>query len=62
MHLYINDIANVSNIFKINLFADDTSLFNKNMTILKIKLTLTVRGPTEVDLCGMFSQAGTLFS
>ena len=23
--LYINDIANVSNIFKINLFADDTS-------------------------------------
>ena len=26
--LYINDIANVSNIFKINLFADDTSLFH----------------------------------
>ena len=25
---YINDIANVSNIFKINLFADDTSLFH----------------------------------
>ena len=23
VHLYINDIANVSNIFKINLFADD---------------------------------------
>ena len=28
VHLYINDIANVSNIFKINLFADDTSLFH----------------------------------
>ena len=26
--LYINDIANVSNIFKINLFADDTSVFH----------------------------------
>ena len=26
--LYINDIASVSNIFKINLFADDTSLFH----------------------------------
>ena len=26
--LYINEIANVSNIFKINLFADDTSLFH----------------------------------
>ena len=26
--LHINDIANVSNIFKINLFADDTSLFH----------------------------------
>ena len=26
--MYINDIANVSNIFKINLFADDTSLFH----------------------------------
>ena len=26
--LYINDIANVSNIFKINLFADDTSLIH----------------------------------
>ena len=26
--LYINDIANVSNIFKINLFAYDTSLFH----------------------------------
>ena len=26
--LYIHDIANVSNIFKINLFADDTSLFH----------------------------------
>ena len=26
--LYINDIANVSNIFKINLFADDTSIFH----------------------------------
>ena len=26
--LYINDITNVSNIFKINLFADDTSLFH----------------------------------
>ena len=26
--LYINDIANVSNIFKINLFAVDTSLFH----------------------------------
>ena len=26
--LYINDIANVSYIFKINLFADDTSLFH----------------------------------
>ena len=26
--LYTNDIANVSNIFKINLFADDTSLFH----------------------------------
>ena len=26
--LYINDIVNVSNIFKINLFADDTSLFH----------------------------------
>ena len=26
--LYINDIANVSNIFKITLFADDTSLFH----------------------------------
>ena len=26
---YINDIANVSNIFKINLFADDTSLFHR---------------------------------
>ena len=26
--LYINDIANLSNIFKINLFADDTSLFH----------------------------------
>ena len=26
--LYINDIANVSNIFKIKLFADDTSLFH----------------------------------
>ena len=26
--LYINDIANVSNIFKINIFADDTSLFH----------------------------------
>ena len=25
---YINDIANVSNIFKINLFADDTRLFH----------------------------------
>ena len=28
--LYINDIANVSNIFKINLFADDISLFHKH--------------------------------
>ena len=28
--LYINDIANVSNIFKINLFADDHSLFHKH--------------------------------
>ena len=26
--LYINDIANVSNIFKVNQFADDTSLFH----------------------------------
>ena len=26
--LCINDIANLSNIFKINLFADDTSLFH----------------------------------
>ena len=26
--MYINDIANVSHIFKINLFADDTSLFH----------------------------------
>ena len=26
--LYINDIANVSNKFKINLFADDTGLFH----------------------------------
>ena len=26
--MYINDIAKVSNIFKINLFADDTSLFH----------------------------------
>ena len=26
--MYINDIANVSNIFKINQFADDTSLFH----------------------------------
>ena len=30
IHSYINDIANVSNIFKINLFADDTSLFHTN--------------------------------
>ena len=28
VHLYITDIANVSNIFKINLFADATSLFH----------------------------------
>ena len=31
--LYINDIANVSNIFKINLFADDTSLFHTHDNI-----------------------------
>ena len=27
VNLYIHDIANVSNIFQINLFADDTILF-----------------------------------
>ena len=31
--LYINDIANVSNIFKINLFADDTSLFHTHENV-----------------------------
>ena len=40
--LYINDIANVSNIFKINLFADDTSLFhthdNFEYLIKKVKV------------------------
>ena len=30
---YINDIANVSNIFKINLFADDTSLFHTHENV-----------------------------
>ena len=28
VHLYVNDITKVSNIFKINLFADDTSLIH----------------------------------
>ena len=28
--LYINDIANVSNIFKINQFADDTNVFHSH--------------------------------
>ena len=45
--LYINDIANVSNIFKINLFVDDTSLFhthNNFESLISTYITFTSKG------------------
>ena len=41
--LYINDICNVSNIFKFILFADDTNMFYSNRDIADLVLLTNIK-------------------
>ena len=40
--LYINDMVNVSNIFKLKIFADDTNLFCTSKDIVSISLNINI--------------------
>ena len=50
--LYINDMVNVSNIFKFIIFVDDTNLFCTSKDIVSLSVTMgRWRAPRAEDTC-----------